>query len=42
VAALIPMLLGMLVAGPIVLGSLYTAYQDIFAVQRAQPGASLA
>ncbi|HYP68704.1 MAG TPA: BPSS1780 family membrane protein [Thiobacillaceae bacterium] len=34
VAALIPMLLGMLVAGPILMGSLYTAYQDIFAVQR--------
>jgi hypothetical protein len=42
VAALIPMLLGMLVAGPILMGSLYTAYQDIFAVQRNQPGASLA
>lgn len=42
VAALIPMLLGMLVAGPILIGSLYTAYQDIFAVQRDQPGARLA
>jgi hypothetical protein len=34
VAMLIPMLLGMLVAGPVLMGSLYTAYQDIFAVQR--------
>jgi hypothetical protein len=42
VAALIPMLLGMLVAGPILLGSLYTAYQDIFAVRRNQAVVSLA
>jgi uncharacterized membrane protein len=33
VAGLIPFLLGMLVAGPILMGSLYTAYQDIFAVR---------
>ncbi len=34
-AGMIPMLLGMLVAGPILMGSLYTAYQDIFAVRPA-------
>lgn len=33
VAGLIPFLLGMLVAGPVLMGSLYTAYQDIFAVR---------
>lgn len=42
VAMLIPMLLGMLVAGPILMGSLYTAYQDIFAVRADQPEVSLA
>ena len=42
VAALIPMLLGMLVAGPILFGSLYTAYQDIFAVRKDQAGVNLA
>ncbi|MGA7179036.1 MAG: BPSS1780 family membrane protein [Thiobacillaceae bacterium] len=36
-AGLIPFLLGMLVAGPILMGSLYTAYQDIFAVRGEQP-----
>jgi hypothetical protein len=39
-AMLIPMLLGMLVAGPVLMGSLYTAYQDIFAVQR-EPSLSI-
>ena len=34
-AALIPLLLGTLIAGPVLMGSLYAAYQDIFAVQRA-------
>jgi hypothetical protein len=33
VAGLIPMMLGMLIVGPLLMGSLYTAYQDIFAVQ---------
>jgi uncharacterized membrane protein len=37
VAGMIPFLLGMLVAGPILMGSLYTAYQDIFAVRNADP-----
>jgi hypothetical protein len=32
-AGMIPMLLGVLVAGPILMGSLYVAYQDIFAVE---------
>ncbi len=42
VAMQIPMLLGILVAGPILMGSLYTAYQDIFAVRRDQAEISLA
>lgn len=42
VAMQIPLLLGMLAAGPIVMGSLYTAYQDIFAVRRDQAEVSLA
>jgi uncharacterized membrane protein len=45
VAALVPMLLGLLVAMPILFGSLYASYQAIFAVwteDEAQAGDSLA
>lgn len=42
IAGMIPMLLGLLVAGPLLMGSLYTAYQDIFAVRNDQTAVSLA
>jgi uncharacterized membrane protein len=42
VAGLIPFMLGLLVVGPILIGTLYSAYQDIFAVQRSQAAVNLA